>query len=172
MSWHESAYSTPEPPAADEAALWVVARVDEHRFALPLAAVERIVRAVAITPLPKAPPVVLGVIDVQGRVLPVLDLRRRFQRPSRPLRLTDQLSIVRTERRTVALLIDAAEGVIERSAGDIVAARDLDAGLDHLRGIVRVEDGLVLIHDLERFLSADEARALDEALTAQARHGG
>ena len=51
----------------------VVFRLDERRYALPLAVVERVVRAVDVTPLPKAPPMVLGVIDVHGRVLPVLN---------------------------------------------------------------------------------------------------
>lgn len=158
-------------PAARETTRWVVFRLDEHRCAVPLEAVQRIIRAVAVTPLPKAPAIVIGVIDLQGQVLPVCDIRRRFELPSRPIHLSDQFAIVRTPRRTVALLIDAAEGVIERPAGTVVRARDLDAGLDHLRGVIRLDDGLVLIQDLERFLSADEARTLDEALK-EGSHGG
>lgn len=168
----EPAISSPALLASDEPVRLVIFRVDEHRFALPLTAVERVVRAVAITALPKAPAVVLGVIDVQGQVLPVCDVRERFQLPRRPVRLTDHLAIVRTQRRVMALLVDLAEGVSERPADAIIGADKLDTGLAHLRGIVQLDDGLVLIHDLERFLSAEEAQALDEALQAEASHGG
>jgi purine-binding chemotaxis protein CheW len=57
----------------------VVFALDEQRYALRLTAVERIVRAVEVTPLPKAPQIVLGVIDAQGRIIPVVDVRQRFR---------------------------------------------------------------------------------------------
>lgn len=63
----------------------VVFRLDAQRFALPLTAVERVVRAVAVTLLPDAPAIVLGAIDVHGRVLPVLNVRRRFNLPQREI---------------------------------------------------------------------------------------
>jgi purine-binding chemotaxis protein CheW len=64
--------------------------LDERRFALPLRSVERVVRAVDITPLPDAPQMVLGVIDVQGEIVSVINLRRRCRMPERELQLTDQ----------------------------------------------------------------------------------
>ena len=66
-----------------EPAQLVVFRLNGQRYALPLAAVERIVCAVEVTPLPGAPPVVLGVINVAGCVLPVFNIRRRFLLPER-----------------------------------------------------------------------------------------
>jgi len=142
----------------------VVFRLDEQRYALPLAAVERVVRAVAVTPVPKAPAIVLGVIDLQGRIIPVLHLRRKFQRPERPIQLDDQFVIVRTWQRTVALAVDQSEGVIERRDGAIVKPGEIVPGLTHLTGVLQLDDGLVLIHDVERFLSLDESQALDDAL--------
>lgn len=168
----EPALSPSAPHATDEPVRLVVFRVDEHRFALPLMAVERVIRAVAITPLPNAPAVVLGVIDVQGQVLPVCDVRERFRVPRRSIRLSDHIAVVRTQRRPLSLLVDVAEGVIERPADDIIGAREIDARLEHLRGIVQLEDGLVLVEDLERFLSTHEAQMLEEALRAEGAHGG
>ncbi|HEY4367709.1 MAG TPA: chemotaxis protein CheW [Steroidobacteraceae bacterium] len=158
------------PFSADEIARLVVFRLDEQRYALPLATVERIVRAVAITPLPKAPAIVHGVIDVEGSVLPVFNMRRRFRLPERPIGLEDQLSIATTTHGRVALVIDAAEGVIERPASAIVQAAALTAGVEHIHGVIRLDDGLVLIHDLEQFLTADETEALEQALIAGAAH--
>ena len=149
----------------------IVFRLGEQRYALPLAVVERIVQAVEITLLPDAPAIVLGAIDVAGRILPVLDIRQRFQLLSRGINPTDQFLIARTPRRTVVLAVDEALGVIETSADEIVAAAGIVPGLDYVQGVVQLDDGLVLIHDLESFLSLDEERALDEALDQEVAHG-
>jgi purine-binding chemotaxis protein CheW len=143
---------------------FVVFRLDKQRYALPLTAVERVVRAVEVTPLPNAPPIVLGAIDFHGRVLPVLDVRRRFLLPERQVRHEDWFLLARLTRYTVVLAVDESEGVIERSDDDIVVSTRIAPGLDHFPGVVRLDDGLVLIHDLERFLSLDEARTLDDAM--------
>ncbi|MBI3853103.1 MAG: purine-binding chemotaxis protein CheW [Verrucomicrobia bacterium] len=149
----------------------VVFRLDAQRYAVPLVVVERIVRAAEITPLPKSPDIVLGAIDVAGRVLPVLNIRRRFRLPEREVRPADQFLIAQTAQRTVVLAVDETQGVIERSSAEIIGAAQIVPGLDHLQGVVRLDDGLVLIHDLEKFLSLDEARALDKALNTEVNHG-
>jgi purine-binding chemotaxis protein CheW len=144
----------------------VVFRLDEQRYALPVAAVERVIRAVAVTPLPNAPPVVLGVIDVEGRVLPVLNLRRRFRLPEREVRPADQFLIAHTTRRTVVLAVDEVQSVIEQPATEIVGSAQIVPGLEHIQGVVKLHDGLVLIHDLEQ-----EAHTLDEAMSHEVAHG-
>ena len=156
-------------PHFGETAQWVVFRLDEGRYALPLATVDRIVRAVHVTPMLRAPGIVLGAIDVQGRVLPVFNIRSRFGLPERTVNPADHFLIAHTARRTVVLVIDAPQGVFERAAGTITEAANIAGGLEHIRGVIQLDDGLVLIHDLENFLSPDEARVLDEAMT-QASH--
>ena len=136
----------------------------DQRYALPLSAVERVVRVVEVTPLPQAPDIVLGVVNVQGRVIPVVNPRRRFRLPERDIALTDQLVIAHTTRRPVALVVDAVTGVLEYSGREAVGARDIVPGMEYVEGVVKLEDGLVLIHDLDRFLSLDEATALDRAI--------
>ena len=145
----------------------VIFRLDDERYALPLAVVERIVRAAEVTPLPKAPTIVLGVIDWEGRVLPVLNIRRRFQLPEREISPADQFLIAATEWRTVVLVVDEAQGMIERSPTEIVGAAQIVPGLEQIQGVTKLDDGLVLIHDLEKFLSLDEARSLDEAMSQE-----
>lgn len=143
----------------------VVFRLDHGRYALPLAVVDHVVRAVEVTALPNAPAIVHGAIDVHGRLLPVLNVRSRFHLPEREIRPADWFLLARTERRAVALVVDDSEGVVESSADDIVASARIVPGLDMFPGVVGLKDGLVLIHDLETFLSLDDARVLDEALS-------
>ena len=144
--------------------------LDAQRYALPLASVERIVRAVEVTLLPNGPAIVLGVIDVAGRVLPVLNLRRRFGLPEREISPVDQFIIANTTSRTVALVVDEAQGVIAYPATEIIQPAQIVPGLEHLQGVVRFDDGLVMIQNLETCLSLDEARALDKALHPEVAH--
>lgn len=142
----------------------VVFTVDEQRYGLPLHAVERVVPMVDVTALPAAPEIVLGVMNVQGRVIPVLDLRRRLRRPRRNISIDDQIVVVRTTRRSFGLIVDAARGVLEYSADEAVGAHDIVPGIEQVEGVVKLADGLVLIHDLEKFLSLEEESALDRAI--------
>jgi purine-binding chemotaxis protein CheW len=149
----------------------VVFKLDEQRYALPLAAVDRIVRAVEVTPLPDALRIVLGMIDVGGAVLPVLNIRRRFGLAEREVSPDDQFLIARTVRRRVVLVVDEALGVIEHSQAAVITPAQIVPGVESLQGVVRLDDGLVLIHDLEKFLSLDEARALDKTMDQEISHG-
>jgi purine-binding chemotaxis protein CheW len=147
----------------------VLFALDEQRFALALDSVERALRVVEVTPLPSAPPIVLGIINVQGDVVPVYDLRRRFGLLKREINLTDQLMIATTSRQTVALVVDSVSGVLEITEEEITPAENILPEIEYVQGVVKLQDGLVLIHDLDQFLSVDEQRTLDKALTA-ARH--
>ena len=142
----------------------VVFALDDRRYALRLSAVDRVVRMVDITPLPKTPDVVLGVINVQGKIIPVIDMRRRFHLPERKAALTDRLVIAHTARRPVALAADAVSGVLEYPGQDIVAAEGVLPDVEYVEGIAKLRDGLILIHELDRFLSLEEEQSLDHTL--------
>jgi len=138
--------------------------LDDRRYALPVSAVERIIRAVEITPLPKAPAIVLGIVNVGGRVIPAVNMRRRFHLPDREIELRDQVILGQTGRRTVALIVDEVSGVAERPESEVIAAHEILPGLEGVHGVARFEDGMILIYDLNKFLSLEEETVLDEAL--------
>ena len=149
----------------------VIFAIDGLRYALPLDRVQRCLRVVAITPLPQAPSIVLGVMDLGGVVVPVIDIRRRFNHPAREVRLSDHLVIANTGKRTVALLVDETKGVIEASAKCCSPVEGILPGPGLVDGAVRLEDGLILIHDIERLLSAQEEAAIDRALSPDTEPG-
>jgi purine-binding chemotaxis protein CheW len=142
----------------------VVFTLDEQRYAVPLSAVERIVRMVEITSVPQTPEIVLGVINVHGWIMPVVNLRRRFRLPEREPHPHDQLLIAHTSRRPVALVIDAVTEVVTLAAQDVVGGEKILAHLEYVAGVVKGGDGLILIHDLDRLLSLDEEHALHNAI--------
>jgi purine-binding chemotaxis protein CheW len=140
--------------------------LDDQKYALFLSAVMRIIRVVEITSLPKAPEIVVGIINLQGTFVPVFDIRRRFRLPPREVRLADQMIIATTAKRTVALMVDSVDDVIEIPGERIIAAEQILPELEYVEGVIKTEEGMVLIHDLEKFLSLHEEKALDEALEA------
>lgn len=143
----------------------VVWSLDSQRYALPLSVVERVARAVALTPLPDAPTVIRGVIDMHAQLILVVDMRLRL--PPREVALTDLLMVAHGARRAIAFFVDAVSGVIDRPL-DTLAADALAAGDGCIAGLARLPDGIVLIQDLDRLLSLDEERALDVALAGKA----
>lgn len=143
---------------------FLVLTVDGQSYALHLEAVERVLRMVEITPLPGSPGAVDGVIDIQGEVVPVLSIRTRLGLAERAVAAADSLVVVRARARRLAIVAEAVLGVVERSADAVVSSGDIARGVQHVEGVLTTSDGLVLIHDLDRFFSPEEERSLDLAL--------
>jgi purine-binding chemotaxis protein CheW len=142
----------------------VVFEAGGQRYGLPAADVREVLRAAALTPLPVAPAVIEGVLNVRGVIVPVLDLRARFRLPPKDLEPGDHLIVATLGPRVVALRADQALGLLRLPADHVEDARRLVSGAEYVAGVARLEDGLLLIHDLRTFLSASEAATLDEAL--------
>jgi purine-binding chemotaxis protein CheW len=144
---------------------YVVFSLDEQSFALHLSAVERVIRAVAVMPLPNVPETVLGIFNVQGQIIPAFNTRKRFRLPEREMSLSDQLVIARARTRRVALVVDAVSGINESEEEQVVTAEKILPGMEHIEGVVKLGDSLILIHDLNKFLSLDEEKALDAEMS-------
>jgi purine-binding chemotaxis protein CheW len=134
-----------------------------QRYALWAADVRELLRAVAILPLPGAPRMVEGVINLRGRPVPVLDLRARFGLPGKPLEITEHLIVAAAGPRLVAIRADRALDLVGVALDD-VSRGEFQTG--PAAGVVRLADGLAVIHELETFLQADEGAVLDGALAA------
>ena len=121
---------------------------------------------IEITPLPSAPEIVIGVVNVHGSVIPVMNVRKRFRLPEREPDLGDQLLIAHTSSRHVALVVDAIDDVLAVAPGEPVAPETILPHLEHVEGVVRLDDGMIFIQDLDVFLSLEEEQALETAIEA------
>jgi purine-binding chemotaxis protein CheW len=139
----------------------LIFQLDAYRFGIAAADVVETVRAVMIAALPKAPPIVEGVINLRGRILPVLDIRARFRLPPKPIDPDDHLIIARTSERVVALRVDRVSDFASISDADIVHAADVPSVGAMVTGVAKLSDGLVIIHDFAAFLTGAESAALD-----------
>src|SRR5712691_1545675 len=142
----------------------LVFEVARQRFGVLSADVQELARAVTLVPLPKAPAIVEGVINVRGRVVPVLDIRSRFRLPAKAAEHSDHLLLAQAGERLVALRVERALDLARIGARQIEDARRIVPGVEYMAGVARLPDGLVLIHDLRTFLSEGESQALDRSL--------
>jgi purine-binding chemotaxis protein CheW len=134
---------------------WVLFLVDKQVYALQIWEVERIVRAVEVKPLPESPPHIRGVVNMHGRVLPVVDLRARFGQPPRDIHLDDHFIVARTSDFSVVLPVDAALGSLEISGG--TAPRDDVERARCLRKVMTLDTEMVYALDLQQVVFAGDS---------------
>jgi purine-binding chemotaxis protein CheW len=145
----------------------VVFGIESQRYALRLPVVERVLRMVEVSPLPKAPAIVLGVINFHGQIIPVLDLQRRLGLSSNHYGLASCLLVARTSRRILAVPINQVLGVQEVAAETVTLPDAVFPGIGLVAGIVALADGVLFIHDPDTCLSPDEEQRLTAALEGE-----
>jgi purine-binding chemotaxis protein CheW len=143
----------------------LVFEIEQHRYGVDTDAVREIVRAVLPTRLPKAPAVVIGLVNVRGEALPLIDLRLRFGLPQNRLGVHEVFVIVSARGRRCALRADAARELVRVPRDSITSA---PARSQYAAGTTALADGLLVICDLDAFLEEAELIELDAALAEAA----
>jgi purine-binding chemotaxis protein CheW len=146
----------------------LVFEIGGHRYALPAPEVREVVRAVTIVPLPDAPPLIEGIINVRGHVVPVLDVRARLGLARRPISPADHLILATAGDGVVALRVDRVLDLARIPTADIDDAHALVPDARSMSGIAKLSDGLVLIQDPRGFLDPSGHAALDASLRSAA----
>lgn len=127
-----------------------------RRYGLPLSCVVRVLPSVEVAPLPKASDIVMGVIDVQGKILPVLDMRKRFHLHEKEISLNDKFVIAQAGGRTVALLAEDVAGIADVGEQDMTETEAIFPGVDYVKGVARLKDGMVLLLEMDRIISNEQ----------------
>ncbi|MFZ4546294.1 MAG: chemotaxis protein CheW [Bacteroidales bacterium] len=140
--------------------------LDSQRFALPLSTVERVLRALAVTHIPDAPPIVYGVIDYYGEIIAVINLRSHLKLTPKDVYINDRFIVVKTSGRKLALVVDEVESVMKPLDKDISQAEEINSGLK-IAKMIRDNNGIIFIYDLEKLLNCVDEIQLDELLMAE-----
>lgn len=126
----------------------VVFTVGDHFYALPVERVEEVICAVAITPVVDGPQWLRGFIVVRGRITPVADLRARLGLASTTLTLDTRIVLAESNKRSVGLMVDAANEVLSVPTGLAEPAGDPQ----HLSAVIPLEDRLITILNIDQLL--------------------
>lgn len=140
-------------------------RLGGEMYALDIRRIKEVIRPQKITPVPKSPAFIEGVINLRGMVVPVIDLRKRFGfvRPSDDRRARIIICVV--DRKSIGLLVDEATEVNRFSRQDVRPASPFLGGAEaeFILGVCRKGENLIMLLDLDRLLSAGETADLAAA---------
>lgn len=144
-------------------------RIGRETFGLPIGIVREIVRVPEITSVPNAPEYIEGVINLRGRIIPVVDLRKRFGQEATTLNKKSRIVVVELNGRSVGLIVNSASEVLRLPPSEIEQPNTVfqEGELDYITGVGKIQGRLVILLDLNRILQRAELRRLDEfAITA------
>lgn len=145
-------------------------RIGRETFGLPISMVREIIRVPDITAVPNAPAYIEGVINLRGRIIPVVDLRKRFGEKSFEPNKKNRVVVVELETRAIGLIVNSASEVLRISPSDIEEPNNVfhEGELDYITGVGKLKGRLVLLLDLNRILQRGELKRLDEAADSAA----
>ena len=151
----------------------VIFKLGDDHFAADVFAVERVLRHVPPTAIPDVPLWIVGVIDYQQRVVPVIDLRQRFGLTATEIKPETRLLVLNAGGEWVGAVVDAVVEVVSVDVAAITPPPPIFRGLagEYLRGLVRRADRLVIYLDVTRLLTTTDRLMLDDARTEAATHG-
>ena len=126
------------------------------------------------TPIPNSPEYVLGVLNLRGAVVPIIDLRKRFALESVPYGPTTVVIVVKIrhddQERTVGMVVDGVADVYRLEDGEIQPPPDMGDTLhtDFIRGLATVEDKMIILLEIDELISFDDLKAGRDSATDQA----
>ena len=136
--------------------------LDEQTYGLPITAVSQIIELVAITRIPQVPPGVQGVINVHGKIVPVIDLRQRFNLLPAPYHLHTPLILTHVENHTLALVVDEVKEVVDLGQNSLP---DMETA-ELIAGTVNVDRQLIPMVNVRLILSQEEQKQLCQILAS------
>lgn len=133
-------------------AQWVAFQLSACELALPIQCLREIIRLGEMTIVPKAPPAVVGVINLRGRVLPVVDLRKAFKMPILDPTDDSRILVVESGTQTVGFLVDRVQEVLKVNEDSLEAPEGplLEIGLEFIRKTLKSEKRLIVFLDLNK----------------------
>ncbi|MFI5255743.1 MAG: chemotaxis protein CheW [Gemmatimonadales bacterium] len=151
----------------------VTFRLGADFFAADIFAVERVLRYEIPTSVPDMPAYIEGVIDYHSRVVPIVNLRRRFELPAAPVASETRTLILNVSGEWIGIVVDAVTEVSAFDRATLSAPPKLFRGLarEYVKGIIRRGDRLLIYLDVEHLLSSTERIALQDAGARELAHG-
>jgi purine-binding chemotaxis protein CheW len=147
----------------------VVFMLAKEHYGVRIAAVESIIKLQPITAVPCSPAFVEGVTNLRGRVLPVIDLRKRFNLPAEESTKDTRIVVVEMSGTLVGMIVDAVSEVLRVPAESVEPPSPIMTTVDSafITGIAKVGERLIILLDLEKVLSPEEKADLQVLQPAQ-----
>ena len=139
-------------------------RVGRETYGLPITALHEIVRVPEITIVPDAPPCVEGVINLRGKIIPIVDLRKRFGERAVSAHKRNRILVTEVDGKLVGLMVDAASEVLKIPPAEVEAppATFEDGQIRYVTGVGKLGGRLIIMIDVTKVLQRGELRRIGE----------
>jgi purine-binding chemotaxis protein CheW len=148
----------------DELLQLVTFSIGEEEFGVDILKVQEIIRTMEITKVPRAQDFVEGVINLRGKVIPIIDLRRRFGLDSKNHDKHTRIIVIEINNMIVGFVVDSVSEVLRIPAGTVEPPPPVVAGLEseYISGVGKLQDRLLILLDLDKLLSGEDMEALSQ----------
>ncbi|MGR6873222.1 chemotaxis protein CheW [Pseudomonas sp. HK3] len=150
--------------AEDPVLQWVTFRLDNETYGINVMQVQEVLRHTEIAPVPGAPPYVLGIINLRGNVVTVIDTRLRFGLIETETNDQTRIVIIETENQVVGILVDAVAEVVYLRQSEIETTPNVgnEETAKFIQGVCHKNDELLILVDLEKMMSDEEWAELND----------
>jgi len=140
-------------------------RIGNETFGVRIASVREIVRVPEITTVPSAPDTVEGVINLRGKIIPVMDLRKRFGHVDMQPDKKNRILVVELQNKLIGLIVNAASEVLKIPPSEIEAPGSVfaDGESSYVTGVGKLKGRLIILLDVSKLLRQQEVKRLEEA---------
>jgi len=137
---------------------WVTFHLDNEVYGITVMQVMEVLRSVEITPVPGAPDYVLGIINLRGNVVTVIDTRKRFSLPSKQIDDLSRIVIIEAEGQVLGMLVDCVAEVVYLNEAEIEMAPNVgnEDSSRFIQGVHSDGDSLLILVDVNKLLTAEE----------------
>ena len=146
----------------DELLQLVTFNISNEEFGIDILKVQEIIRTMEITKVPRAPDFVEGVINLRGKVIPIIDLRKKFSMESRTHDKQTRIVVVELQGMIVGFVVDGVSEVLRIQSSTVEPPPAVVSGIgsEYISGVGKLEDRLLILIDLEKLLSLEERQGL------------
>ena len=144
--------------SSDEVLQWVTYRLDDETYGINVMQVQEVLRYTEIAPVPGAPDYVLGIINLRGNVVTVIDTRSRFGLPPTDITDSTRIVIIESDEQVVGILVDSVAEVVYLRSSEIDSAPNVgtEESAKFIQGVSNRSGQLLILVDLNKLLSDDE----------------
>lgn len=148
----------------DELLQLVTFSIGEEEFGVDILKVQEIIRTMEITKVPRAQEFVEGVINLRGKVIPIIDLRRRFGFTSKEHDKHTRIIVIEINKMIVGFVVDSVSEVLRIPAATVEPPPPVVAGVEseYISGVGKLQDRLLILLDLDKLLSGEDMEVLGQ----------
>lgn len=132
--------------------------IGEEEFGIDILKVQEIIRTMAITKVPNSPPYVEGVINLRGKVIPVIDLRSRFNMECKPHDGQTRIIVLEIHKMIVGFVVDEVSEVLRIQSNTVEPPPPVVSGIEseYIKGVGKLDDRLLILLDLDKLIPVEE----------------